>query len=47
MTASALYEGWVRHRRHEPVEHEFRYRLFMSYLDLDELPEVLDRLPLW
>ena len=27
MTASALYEGWVRHRRHEPVEHEFRYRL--------------------
>ena len=34
MTASALYEGWVRHRRLEPVEHEFRYRLFMSYLDL-------------
>ena len=44
---SALYEGWVRHRRHEPVEHEFRYRIFMSYLDLDELPEVLDRVPLW
>ena len=47
MTASALYEGWVRHRRHEPVEHEFRYRLFMSYLDLEELPELLDRVPLW
>ena len=47
MTASALYEGWVRHRRHEPVAHEFRYRLFMSYLDLDELPELLDGVPLW
>ena len=44
---SAIYEGWVRHRRHEPVEHEFRYRLFLPYLDLDELPEVLDRYPLW
>ena len=29
------------------MEHEFRYRLFMAYLDLDELPEVLDRVPLW
>jgi DUF1365 family protein len=47
MTASALYEGWVRHRRYQPVEHEFRYRLFMSYFDLDELPELLDRVPLW
>ena len=47
MTASALYEGWVRHRRHTPVEHEFRQRLFMSYLDFDELPELLDRVPLW
>lgn len=47
MTASALYEGWVRHRRHSPVAHEFRYRLFMSYFDLDELPELLDGVPLW
>ncbi|HEY0391844.1 MAG TPA: DUF1365 domain-containing protein [Solirubrobacterales bacterium] len=47
MTASAIYEGWVRHRRFEPIEHEFRYRLFLLYLDLDELPEVLDRYPLW
>ncbi|HET7589177.1 MAG TPA: DUF1365 domain-containing protein [Solirubrobacterales bacterium] len=40
--ASAVYEGWVRHRRFEPVEHEFRYPLFLMYLDLAELPEVLD-----
>lgn len=44
---SALYEGWVRHRRHNPVEHEFRYPLFMAYLDLDELPWVFDRYRGW
>lgn len=47
MSTSALYEGWVRHRRMEPVQHDFRYRLFMAYLDLGELPELLDRVPLW
>lgn len=45
MTASAAYEGWVRHRRFEPVEHEFRYPLFLMYLDLAELPGVLDPYP--
>jgi DUF1365 family protein len=45
VTASAAYEGWVRHRRFEPVEHEFRYPLFLMYLDLAELPEVLDPYP--
>jgi uncharacterized protein len=45
LSASAVYEGWVRHRRFEPVEHEFRYRLFLMYLDLGELPEVLDPYP--
>jgi len=35
---SCLYEGWVGHRRHAPLGHRFRYRLFMAYLDLDELP---------
>jgi uncharacterized protein len=45
--ASAVYEGWVRHRRFEPVEHGFRYRLFLMYLDLGELPAVLDPYPLF
>ena len=47
MTASCVYEGWVRHRRHGAVEHELRFPLFMAYLDLDELPEVLDDRRLW
>ncbi|MFO1042184.1 MAG: DUF1365 domain-containing protein [Planctomycetaceae bacterium] len=36
--ASAIYEGDVRHRRFSPVAHNFRYRLFLMYVDLDELP---------
>lgn len=49
MTAlhSAIYEGTVRHRRREPVDHEFRYRMFMLYLDLDELDTVFRRRWLW
>jgi DUF1365 family protein len=46
-TASAIYEGSVRHRRYAPVEHAFRYRLFMMYLDLDELPELFTPYRLW
>jgi DUF1365 family protein len=46
-TASCVYEGWVRHRRFEPVAHTFRYPLYLLYLDLDELPDVLDRSRLW
>ena len=47
MTASAIYEGWVRHRRFTPVEHAFTYRHTMLLLDLAELPGVLDRHPLY
>lgn len=44
---SAIYEGWVRHRRFRPARHLFGYRLFMMYLDLDELPCLFDRRWLW
>ena len=47
MSGSAVYEGWIRHRRFRPVEHGFRYRLFLPYLDLEELPGLLDPYPLW
>jgi DUF1365 family protein len=45
--ASAIYEGWVSHRRTTPVEHAFRVPLFMMYLDLAELPELFDGHALW
>lgn len=47
MTASAIYEGTVAHRRRTPVDHRLSYKVFMAMLDLDELPELFDRHPLW
>jgi len=44
---SAIYEGKIRHRRFQPIEREFDHRLFMLYLDLDEIPEVMGIHPLW
>lgn len=45
--ASAIYGGWVRHRRSAPHAHAFRYRMFMLYLDLGELERVFSRRWLW
>lgn len=44
---SRLYVGQVRHRRFSPRSHSFTYRLFMLYLDLDELPGLFDRFIFW
>ena len=44
---SALYFGTVRHRRRSPVVHEFSYRVFQVYLDLDELDHVFQGRLLW
>ncbi|MEA2421961.1 MAG: uncharacterized protein QOF55_1060 [Thermoleophilaceae bacterium] len=42
MTASAIYEGTVRHRRFADRDNEFTTKIALAYVDLDELP----RLPL-
>jgi uncharacterized protein len=44
---SALYTGWIRHRRFGPARNAFRYRIFMSYLDLAELPALFDGRWFW
>ena len=44
---SRLYTGTLRHRRHLPRQHEFRYRVFMPYLHLDEIDRVLGQSRLW
>ncbi|GAC1321386.1 MAG: DUF1365 domain-containing protein [Thermoleophilaceae bacterium] len=41
MSASAIYQGSVRHRRYEVTGHSFQYPLALAYIDLDELPELL------
>ena len=44
---SAIYSGRLRHRRMQPTPHQFSYRLFMMYLDLDELPGLFRKRWLW
>ena len=44
---SAIYKGWVWHNRYEPRRHEFRYRVFMMYLDLSEIESVLASSVFW
>ena len=44
---SAIYEGAVVHRRYEPVEHRFAYRIALPLLFLDELAAVARLHPLW
>lgn len=44
---SALYPGWLSHRRHGPARHAFRYGLFMVLLDLAELDTVFRGRWLW
>jgi uncharacterized protein len=44
---SALYTGSIRHRRFGRKANAFRYRIFMSYIDLAELPRLFERRWLW
>lgn len=44
---SAVYTGWVRHRRHRPHAHAFGYKLYLMYLDLAELDRVFAKRWLW
>jgi len=46
-TNSGVYEGIVSHCRFQPARHRFSYRVFMMYLDLDELDRVFARNRFW
>ncbi|MHC4380807.1 MAG: DUF1365 domain-containing protein [Planctomycetota bacterium] len=45
MRHSRLFQGTVRHRRHEDARHAFRYRLDLVLLDLDEASALSGFLP--
>jgi DUF1365 family protein len=38
---SALYVGKLRHRRFSPKEHTFAYPVYMAFLDVERLPELM------
>lgn len=43
----ALYEGQVMHTRHTPVRNVFNYRMFMVYVNLEQLDTAFDSRWLW
>ena len=44
---SCFYQGFVRHRRFQPIARQFAYKLTYLYLDLAELPRLIRELPLF
>jgi uncharacterized protein len=44
---SCLYEGYVQHARHKPVQNAFRYSVFFLYLDFAEIDRVFIGRWLW
>jgi len=44
---SAIYTGLVSHQRLSPKRHGFNYKVFMMYLNLDELPVLFNGFKLW
>ncbi len=46
-SASAMYEGRVRHRRYSPRPHAFSYDMAQLFLDLDEVDRLFEQRWLW
>ena len=42
-----LYSGTLRHARYSPKKHAFCYKVFMPFVELETLPALTARLPLW
>ncbi len=46
MNALKLFEGWVIHNRSTPVEHNFQYRMFQVWIDIQQTG-LIDDLSRW
>ncbi len=47
MIKSAIYRGRVEHARRSPMRHNFGYRLYMLFIDLEELDELFAKPWFW
>ena len=41
---SAIYTGTIRHRRFRPASHAFTYKVFLAFLDVDRIPELMSQM---
>ena len=46
-TENFIYNGVIRHRRHNPFRSEFSYSIFMIYLDIGDLDSILKKSLFW
>ena len=46
-TRNFIYNGVIRHRRHNPFRSEFSYSIFMIYLDIGDLDSILKKSLFW
>jgi DUF1365 family protein len=46
MTRSAIYDSVVRHRRFKPMGHKLRYSVYSLLVDIDEIDELSQRIPI-
>jgi len=46
MITSGIYTGTLRHRRRQPRRNDFTYPIFLAFLDIDRLPELMSISPL-
>ena len=44
---SAIYQGIVRHKRYSPQPHEFSYKIFMPFIDLQDIDQFFQQSLLW
>ena len=44
---SAIYTGDIFHQRFQPMSHRFKYKIFMAYIDLDEVNILLPQSLFW
>jgi len=44
---SRIFEGVVSHCRYHPRKHRFNYRVFMMYLDLNEIESIFSKCRFW
>ena len=47
MTRSGIFDSVVRHRRFKPMGHKFRYSVYSLLVDLDEIDDLVARIPIF
>jgi DUF1365 family protein len=45
--SAKIFWGTLRHARYTPKQHAFSYKVFMPFVELETLADLVEKLPLW